>query len=150
MVARYLIVGGETAANPEVVQEAESILARDKDATFTLLVPATHVRQYLGQHKGEDEEVARRMAEAAVRRFQGADIPLDYRIGPPDPLQAVDEEFKERNYDEVLVSTYSPRRSRWLAMKVPDKVEDKYKIPVRHVEASPDFLQHLEEFGPYG
>ena len=148
-MARYLIVGGETAANQEVVQEAESILARDKDAVFTLLVPATHVRQYLGQHKGEDEEVARRMAEAAQRRFQTAGIPLDYYIGPPDPLQAVDEEFKERNYDEVLVSTYAPRRSRWLAMKFPDKVEDKYKIPVRHVEASPDFLQHLGEFGPY-
>ena len=94
--------------------------------------------------------VARRMAEAAVRRFQGAGIPLDYHIGPPDPLDAVDEEFKERNYDEVLVSTYAPRRSRWLAMKFPDKVEDKYKIPVRHVEASPDFLQNLGEFGPYG
>jgi len=148
-VARYLIVGGETAANPEVVQEAESILARDRDAVFTLLVPATHVRQYLGQHKGEDEEVARRMAEAAQRRFQTAGIPLDYRIGPPDPLQAVDEEFKERSYDEVLVSTYAPRRSRWLAQKFPDKVEEKYKLPVRHVEASPDFLQHLGEFGPY-
>jgi hypothetical protein len=148
-VARYLIVGGETAANLEVVQEAESILARDKDAKFTLLVPATHVRQYLGQHSGEDEDVARRMAQAAQRRFKEAGIPLDYRIGPPDPLQAVDEEFKERTYDEVLVSTYAPRRSRWLAMKFPDKVEDKYKIPVRHVEASPDFLQNLGEFGPY-
>lgn len=148
-MARYLIVGGETAANPEVVQEAESILTRDKDAKFTLLVPATHVRQYLGQHKGEDEEVARRMAEAAVRRFQGAGIPLDYHIGPPDPLDAVDEEFKERTYDEVLVSTYAPRRSRWLAQKFPDRVEDKYKIPVKHVEASPDFLQNLGEFGPY-
>ena len=70
-MARYLIVGGETAANPEVVEEAESILARDKDALFTLLVPATHVKQYLGQHKGDDEEVARRMAEAAVQRLQG-------------------------------------------------------------------------------
>ena len=148
-MTRYLIVGGETAANPEVVQEAESILARDKDAVFTLLVPATHVRQYLGQHKGEDEEVARRMAEAAQRRFQTAGIPLDYHIGPPDPLQAVDEEFKERTYDEVLVSTYTPRRSRWLAQKFPDKVEDKYKIPVTHVEAQPDFLQNLGEFGPY-
>lgn len=148
-MARYLIVGGETAANLEVVQEAESIRAQDKDAVFTLLVPATHVGQYLGQHKGEDEEVARRMAQAAQRRFQDAGIPLDYYIGPPDPLQAVDEEFKERNYDEVLVSTYAPRRSRWLAMKFPDKVEDKYKIPVRHVEASPDFLQNLGEFGPY-
>jgi hypothetical protein len=92
----------------------------------------------------------RRMAEAAVRRFQGAGIPLNYRLGPPDSVQAVDEEFKERTYDEVLVSTYAPRRSRWLAMKFPDKVEDKYKIPVRHVEASPDFLQNLGEFGPYG
>jgi len=148
-VARYLIVGGETAANPEVVQEAESILARDKDAVFTLLVPATHVRQYLGQHKGEDEEVARRMAQAAQRRFQGVGIPLDYYIGPADPVQAVDEEFAKRNYDEVIVSTYSTRKSRWLALKLPDKIEAKYKIPVAHVEASPDFLRHLGEFGPY-
>ena len=148
-MARYLIVGGETAANPEVVQEAEDILSKDKDAKFTLLVPATRVRLYLGQHKGEDEEVARRMAEAAVRRFQSAGIPLDYHIGPPDPLDAVDEEFKQRTYDEVLVSTYSPRRSRWLAQKFPDRLEDKYHIPVKHVEAAPDFLQHLGEFGPF-
>ena len=148
-MTRYLIVGGETAANPEVVEEAESILAKDKDAVFTLLVPATHVRQYLGQHKGEDEEVARRMAEAAQRRFESAGIPLDYHIGPPDPVQAVDEEFAKRNYDEVIVSTYSARRSRWLTLKLPDKIEAKYKIPVTHVEAQPDFLQHLGEFGPY-
>jgi hypothetical protein len=149
-VSRYLIVGGETAANPEVVQEAESILARDKDAVFTLLVPATHVRQYLGQHSGEDEEVARRMAQAAQKRFKESGIPLDYHIGPPDPLQAIDEEFAQREYDEVILSTYSARKSRWLTMKVPDKVEAKYKIPVTHVEATPDFLQHLGEFGPYG
>ncbi len=108
-MSRYLIVGGETAANPEVVQEAESILARDKDAVFTLLVPATHVRQYLGQHKGEDEEVARRMAEAAQRRFKESGIPLDYHIGPPDPVQAVDEEWAKRQYDQVIVSTYTAR-----------------------------------------
>ena len=101
-MSRYLIVGGETAANPEVVEEAESILAKDKDAVFTLLVPATHVRQYLGQHKGEDEEVARRMAEAAQRRFKESGIPLDYYIGPPDPVQAVDEEWAKRQYDQVI------------------------------------------------
>ena len=149
-MARYLIVGGETAANPEVVQEAESILAQDKDATFTLLVPATHVRQYLGEVKGEDEEVATRMAEAAVRRFQGAGIPLDYHIGPPDPVQAVDEEWAKRQYDEVIVSTYTARRSRYIAMKAPDKIEARHKVPVAVVQAQPDFLRNLGEFGPYG
>lgn len=149
-MARYLIVGGETAANPEVVQEAESILARDKDATFTLLVPATHVRQYLGEVKGEDVEVATRMAEAAVRRFQGAGIPLDYHIGPPDPVQAVDEEWAKRQYDEVIVSTYTARRSRYIAMKAPDKIEARHKVPVAVVQAQPDFLRNLGEFGPYG
>ena len=149
-MARYLIVGGETAANPEVVQEAETILARDKDATFTLLVPATHVRQYLGEVKGEDQEVATRMAEAAVRRFQGAGIPLDYHIGPPDPVQAVDEEWAKRQYDEVIVSTYTARRSRYIAMKAPDKIEARHKVPVAVVQAQPDFQRNLGEFGPYG
>jgi hypothetical protein len=149
-VARYLIVGGETAANPEVVEEAQSILARDKDAVFTLLVPATHVRQYLGQHQGEDEEVARRMAEAAQRRFQVAGIPLDYHIGPPDPVEAVDEEWAKRQYDEVIVSTYTSRRSRYIAMKAPDRIEARHKVPVAVVQAQPDFLHNLGEFGPYG
>ena len=102
---------------------------------FTLLVPATHVRQYLGQHKGEDEEVARRMAEAAQRRFKESGIPLDYHVGPPDPVQAVDEEWAKRQYDQVIVSTYTARRSRYLAMKAPDKIEarqgpgDRYRGP---------------------
>ena len=107
---------------------------------FTLLVPATQVRQYLGQHKGEDEEVARRMAEAAQRRFKESGIPLDYQIGPPDPVQAVDEEWAKRQYDQVIVSTYTARRSRYLAMKGPDKIEARHKVPVVVVEAQPDFV----------
>ena len=90
------------------------------------------------------------MAEAAVRRFQGVGIPLDYHIGPPDPVQAVDEEWAKRQYDEVIVSTYTARRSRYIAMKAPDKIEARHKIPVSVVEAQPDFLRNLGEFGPYG
>ena len=40
-------------------------------------------------------------AEAAQRRFKESGIPLDYHIGPPDPVQAVDEEWAKRQYDEV-------------------------------------------------
>jgi len=90
------------------------------------------------------------MDEAAVRRFQGAGIPLDYHIGPPDPVQAVDEEWAKRQYDEVIVSTYTARRSRYIAMKAPDKIEARHKVPVAVVQAQPDFLRNLGEFGPYG
>jgi hypothetical protein len=68
-VSRYLFVGGETAANPEVVQKAEEFAAKDKEAQFALLVPATQVRLLLGRHEGEDVEVAKRMAEEARRKF---------------------------------------------------------------------------------
>jgi hypothetical protein len=90
------------------------------------------------------------MAEAAVRRFQSVGIPLDYHIGPPDPVQAVDEEWAKRQYDEVIVSTYTARRSRYIAMKAPDKIEARHKVPVAVVQAQPDFLRNLGEFGPYG
>ena len=63
---------------------------------------------------------------------------------------AVDEEWAKRQYDEVIVSTYPARKSRYLAMKAPDKIEARHKVPVVVVEAQPDFLRNLGEFGPYG
>jgi GABA permease len=149
-MSRYLIVGGETAANPEVVEAAQRGLAADPAASFTLLVPATHVAHLLGRHTGEDEEVARRMANDAVVKFREAGMDLETYIGPPDPEEAIAKELGQRQYDAIIVSTYPARKSRWLNTGLLEKTRNKHGLPVIHVEAAPDYLAHLEEVGPYG
>jgi predicted nuclease with TOPRIM domain len=148
-VSRYLFVGGETAANPEVVQKAQELAANDKEAQFALLVPATQVRLLLGRHEGENVEVAKRMAEDARRKFAECGIELRTHIGPPDPEQAVTEELAARGYDVIVISTYPARKSRWLAKKFPDKVGKRHGLPVIHVEAPPEYLLNFADLGPF-
>jgi len=43
-------------------------------------------------------------------------------VGDPDPLAAVHDAINLRGFDEVIVSTLSPRLSRWLKLDLPSKV----------------------------
>ena len=43
-------------------------------------------------------------------------------IGDPDPSAAVQDAINLRGFDEMIISTLSPRLSRWLKLDLPSKV----------------------------
>jgi hypothetical protein len=120
---RVLVVAHKTAATPPLLNAVRERAQRG-NCTFTLLVPnATH-----GLHKVVDPEdqgageaqVVLDRALPALSAAAGA--PVEGIVGDPDPVAAVHDALNLRGFDEVIVSTLSPRVSRWLKLDLPSKV----------------------------
>jgi hypothetical protein len=53
---------------------------------------------------------------------EAAGGPVEGILGDADPMAAVQDAVNLRGFDEVIVSTLSPRVSRWLKLDLPSKV----------------------------
>jgi hypothetical protein len=120
---RVLVVAHKTAATPPLL-DAVRERAQQGNCVFTLLVPnTTH-----GLHKVVDpEDQAASEARAVLDRAlpamsTAAGAPVEGIVGDPDPLAAVHDALNLRGFDEVIISTLSPRVSRWLKLDLPSKV----------------------------
>lgn len=142
-MAKYLVVAHETVTNPILLEEIKKVAEEDQAAEFTLLVPATPVRHLLWHSSDRKAEaVAHELAESARKVFEKNHLNLvDARVGSESPDVAIDEEVKAHpGYAGFVISTHTKEKSRWLALDLPALVESKYGLPVRHVEAMPDFF----------
>jgi CBS domain-containing protein len=121
--SRVLVVAHKTAATQPLL-DAVRERARRGSCTFTLLVPnPAH-----GLHKVVDpedqgasqadsvlEQALPVLSEAAGTRVEGI-------IGDADPVAAVHDAINLQGFDEIIISTLSPRLSRWLKLDLPSKV----------------------------
>lgn len=135
---RVLVVAHKTAATEPLLQAVRD-RAASGPSTFTLLVPnVTH-----GLHKVIDAQdvgagEAQTVLDGALPRLSaaaGSDV--EGVIGDPDPVAAVSDAINLRGFDEVIVSTLSPRVSRWLKLDLPSKVSG-MGLPVTTVTPADD------------
>ena len=121
--ARVLVVAHKTAATPPLLQAVRERSQRGP-ATFTLLVP--HPAH--GLHKVVDPEdqgasEARTVLDAALPKLsEAAGTQVEGMVGDADPVAAVHDAVNLQGFDEIIVSTLSPRVSRWLRLDLPSKV----------------------------
>jgi len=120
---RVLVVAHKTAATQPLL-DAVRARAAQSPCTFTLLVPnAAH-----GLHKVVDPEdqgagEARTVLEHALPRLsEAAGMPVEGIVGDADPMAAVHDAVNLQAFDEIIISTLSPRLSRWLKLDLPSKV----------------------------
>ena len=121
--SRVLVVAHKTAATQPLL-EAVRERAKRGPASFTLLVPrATH-----GLHKvvdPEDQDAGETQAvidEAIPLLSDAAGAPVAALVGDADPGAAIQDAINIHGFDEVIISTLSPRVSRWLKLDLPSKV----------------------------
>lgn len=121
--ARVLVVAHKTAATQPLL-DAVRERARLGPCVFTLLVPnTTH-----GLHKVVDPEdqgggEAHTVLDRALPALgDAAGAPVEGIIGDADPMAAIHDAVNLRGFDEVIISTLSPRVSRWLKLDLPSKV----------------------------
>jgi hypothetical protein len=120
---RILVVAHKTAATQPLL-DAVRERAQRGPCKFTLLVPnSTH-----GLHKVVDpEDQGASEAQLVLDRAlpligEAAGTPPEGIVGDPDPVAAVQDAINLRGFDEVIVSTLSPRVSRWLRLDLPSKI----------------------------
>ncbi|HEX4435296.1 MAG TPA: hypothetical protein VH061_00735 [Solirubrobacteraceae bacterium] len=135
---RVLVVAHKTAATQPLLDAVHERAAAGP-ATFTLLVPnAAH-----GLHKvvdAEDQDAGEAQGvldEALPKLTQAAGGEVDGIVGDPDPSAAVQDAINLRGFDEVIISTLSPKLSRWLHLDLPSKVSG-LGLPVHTVTPDDD------------
>lgn len=97
---------------------------------FYVVVPLTPVSHAATWDEAESAAAARGRLAAflGVLRHHGVDA--EGEIGDRDPIQAVRDAMRQRNVDEILLSTLAPGISRWLQLDIPSRLERAVDVPV--------------------
>ena len=127
---RVLVLANRTAGSPQL---RDALLDRREQGPIevTLLVPAAWEPQ--DPHGGQ--ETGRRRVREALSDLRDTGLDVRCRLGDPDPVTALREEWDPERYDEVIVSTLPGRVSRWLQIDLPRRAQAITGVPVSHVEA---------------
>lgn len=135
-MTRYLVVAHQTATEPHLIKRVRELADGDRNATFTLLVPATRMEHLITWERGESEEIARRRGELARAAFEAAGLTVsDVRVGDELPIWAIEDELRAHSnaYDAIVLSTLPPGRSRWVEMYSHTRAEERFALPIIHV-----------------
>jgi hypothetical protein len=132
---RVLVVAHKTAAT-QALADAVRERAQRGPCTFTLLVPrTTHGLQKVVDPEDADEGETQEVLDLALPVLErAAGSPVNGQIGDPNPMNAIQDAINLEGYDEVIISTLSPRVSRWLKLDLPSKIKG-LGLPVTTVTA---------------
>jgi hypothetical protein len=121
--SRVLVVANRTAATPALL-EAVRARAAAGDVTFALLVPAAaHGLARVTDPEDTDSSEAQASLDLAIPLLEeAAGSSVEGLIGDPDPFLAVQDAVNVHGFDELIISTLSPRVSRWLRMDLPRRL----------------------------
>jgi hypothetical protein len=124
MPTRVLVVANRTAATPALL-EAVRTRAAEGPCAFTLLVPnSAHGLHRVVDPEDTDMGEAQASIDLAVPLIEEAagGATVEGLIGDSDPFNAVQDAVNMHGFDEIIVSTLSPRVSRWLRMDLPRRL----------------------------
>jgi hypothetical protein len=135
---RVLVVAHRTAATQPLLDAVAGRAARGP-ATFTLLVPnAAHGLHKLVDPEDLDASEAQAVLDHAVPLLaEAAGSPVEGIVGSTDPTMAIQDAINLRGFDEVIISTLSPKLSRWLKLDLPSKISG-MGLPVSTVTPADD------------
>jgi hypothetical protein len=120
---RVLVVAHKTAATQPLLNAVRERAARGP-VVFTLLVPnAAHGLHKVVDPEDQDESEAQQvLAQALPRLSEAAGSQVEGITGSTNPHMAIEDAVNLRGFDEVIISTLSPRLSRWLKLDLPSKL----------------------------
>jgi hypothetical protein len=134
--SRVLVVANRTAATPALL-EAVRARAAAGDATFTLLVPASAhgISRVADPEDDADASEAQASLDLAIPLLEEVvGGPVEGMVGDHDPFLAIQDAVNVHGFDELIISTLSPRVSRWLRMDLPRRLQV-LGIPITTVTA---------------
>lgn len=122
ITTRILVLANRTVDAPTLL----AALRRRTEAgpiAVTLLMPV----------RSSERETASARAEHAIATLAADGIAARAILSDADPFVAVEEEYDNRRYDEILVSTLTVGKSQWLAADVPERIRRRTDAVVRQV-----------------
>jgi nucleotide-binding universal stress UspA family protein len=103
-------------------------------------VPLSPVGGRLTWDEQESRAVAQARLDEVLNRLREMGAEADGEIGDRDPVMAVRDALRNRDVDEIVVSTLPKGLSRWLGEDVPSRLRDSVQVPVTVVTAQDDLV----------
>lgn len=129
---RYLVVANQTLGGEALLAKLRS-LTEDEESSIHVLVPATHPRRQWTWTEGESRAIAKKRLDEALARFRELHADVTGEIGNERPFDAIGATLRDREVDEIILSTLPAGLSRWLRQDLPSRVSRAFGVPVTHV-----------------
>jgi hypothetical protein len=136
---KVLVVANVTAGSEDLL-DALKARAEKGPITATLLMPAEQIG-------AAGREGAKERLDEALEKWRAAGLEATGLLGDADPVEAVQEAWDPRSYDEVIVSTLPGQTSKWVRVDLPHRVARITDAQVTHVVAR-DRTIHGEPLPP--
>jgi hypothetical protein len=120
---RILVVAHKTAATQPLLDAVRDRASRGP-SRFTLLVPNTAhgLHKVVDPEDQDSSEAEAVLAEALPKLSAAAGGEVEGITGSTNPHMAIEDAVNANGYDEIIISTLSPRLSRWLKLDLPSKI----------------------------
>ena len=128
---RYLVVSNQTLSGAALAAKVRALL-EEGPAEFHIVVPATAPSRF-SWTEGQARAIASERLESALRWFASIGATATGEVADEHPLYAMRDALREREIDEIIISTLPPGMSKWLRQDLPRKAHREFEIPVTHV-----------------
>ncbi len=125
-VTHTLVIATQTVNSPDLVERLIG-MHREKPHRFTFISPAS------GEISRED--VCDRLASTMAALYRVEADATGQPMGGSEPFAAVRNAIEHYRVDDILVSTFAGRDSKWIADGLLERIEELTDDPVEHFEA---------------
>jgi nucleotide-binding universal stress UspA family protein len=139
VVRSYLIVANQTLTSRSLTDAITARLAEGAVRTY-VVVPLSPVGGRLTWDERSSREVAQTRLDEVLARLREMGAEADGEVGDRNPVMAVRDALRDREVDEVIVSTLPKGLSRWLGEDVPSRLRDSVRVPVTVVTSTDDLI----------
>jgi hypothetical protein len=128
-VRRVLVVADESCG-PESLRAAIGEHAAGRPAEVLVIAPALSSRldRWTGDQRAYDAATER--LDAVVGALTETGLVVHGRVGPHDPIQAVDDGLREFRADEIVLAVHGGSTANWLEEGVVEIARGRYDVPV--------------------
>jgi hypothetical protein len=124
-----LIVANQTLTSRSLAEAITARLARGPVDAY-VVVPLVPVGGRLTWDEDASRTAARERLDDVLERLRELGAQAAGEVGDSDPVTAVRDVVRDRDVDEIIVSTLPRGISRWLGEDVPGRLRDSVRAPV--------------------
>jgi CheY-like chemotaxis protein len=129
---RILIVADRLLGGAELRERLALKKSTDPDVEVFVLVPQRAGQDSTGVGPGPPKS-ADEMLQLELAMLGELQYKVEGAVGDADPLSAVRNLLKERQFDEIILATPPTGVSRWVRMDLSHRMERVTKLPVDHL-----------------